>query len=90
MPTSYKSYKAFMKTASGSEKDAYNLFCSMDDMTGSEVLEREDDLRAGAHIHAAINKGHAGMTEDELLAEALEDIDDAVTCAEMVGDEACD
>jgi hypothetical protein len=78
MKTSYRSYEAFMRTASGLEKDAYSLFMSMDDLTGTELAEREDDVRAGAQIAARLNAGHAGMTEDELLAEYNANIDSAL------------
>ena len=78
MKTNYSSYESFLRSATGSEKDALSYFQKMDHFCGQDFLDREDDMRVGAAINARLNVGYAGMTEEELLAESTAEIDRAV------------
>jgi len=76
--TSYRSYEAFLRTASGLEKDALDLFRRLDGLTSSEILERESDLRHGAEIHALINAQAFDRDAEDLLSVYNRDIDAAL------------
>jgi len=81
MQTNYASNDAFHSTASGPEKDALSLFRRLDELTPTEVIESEDELRDGAGICANLNAGWAGQTAEDLEAEYLGEIDSALNWA---------
>jgi len=84
MKTNYSSYEDFLRTATGSEKDALGYYQRMDDFWGQDFLDREANTRVGAAINARLSIGWAGMTEEELLAESTAEIDRAVERAQAV------
>ena len=84
MNTNYSNRETFLRTASGSEKDALANFERLDDLTPTQIAERENDLRTGCAINARINDGYAGSSAAELEAEGNELIDQAIQWAAAV------